>query len=79
VVGTEDTVQGYLAHQMFHLHQLELENQAQHERLVRRAVRGRLRNRKAVREAQALRLASDAVGCPEAVPSEARAAVRTAR
>ena len=79
VVGTEDVVQGYLAHQMFQLHQLELEDQARQQGLVQAAVRARSQNRKAAREARRLRLASDAVGELGGLSHESRTAVRTGR
>ena len=79
VVGTEDTVQGYLAHEMFHLQRLELEGQARRERLVKVALRARFQNRKAGREAQELRRASDAVGRANGLVREERPALRTAR
>lgn len=73
------TVQGYLAHEMFHLQQDELEQQAAQHRLVGVAVRARLRNRTVAREARALRLASDAVGRASGPVPDRDSAVRTAR
>jgi hypothetical protein len=61
VVGIEDAVHGYLAHEMFQLRQCELEHQARRQRLISLAVRARRRNRKAVREVRRLRLATERV------------------
>jgi hypothetical protein len=79
MIGTEDAVHGYFAHEIFHVTQLELERQARRQRLVGFAVRARFRSGKAAREARVLRLASDAVGAVGEPSPNSRSAVRAAR
>lgn len=72
-------MQGYLAHEMFHITQQELERQAREQRLVRQAGRARFRSGKTARVARALHRVSDAVGGVGEPSRDSRTAVRTAR
>ncbi len=81
VVGIEDVVQGYFAHEMFHLNQLELEQQATLQRTVSLAVRARTRTAKAAktaREASRVRATEAVDGSGERARAR-RSGVRVAR